>query len=600
MSRQRAGRHSSVVLVAAPTSPPDRLADGGGDVGGLGFAQVAGSPACRVRAASPTKATAGPAGGPAPAVETAARTRAGTPALLGDEPAERVVDPVEDGATVRKLLVSCSTVRRPCRGPAGTWRCRPGGSGRSTASGRRRRTAPGVDRRPPTTVLVAGVGVGRGDEHGQLDLDRVGVLELVEQQPLVALAQRGAHAHTVRRVAQHRPGEHEQVVELELAGSPRSSAASTVKRASSSANRSRHGLLDASRDWSQRRLDGLHAASRDRRPLPGQLRLLAAPALKRGASHEQLEAGVVVGGARAALGAHAADAPELDRSLSSSRCSRRPGRRRRRARRSKGRQVERRHLGRPGPGPARPRGPSCAPNCTATSWRWSSRGAGREQQAQRRSSVVVLDDPVDERLPALLEGQLGARSRRARRRGREPGLDRVLGEDPLGEGVQRADGGPVETSRPARHARRRRRAPGARPRIAVGELAGRLLGERDGGDAVGRDAGFDEGDEPVDQTVVLPDRPRPRGTSCRRGRWRSQAAGLVSVGRVIASSTSGSAEPDVAVEDRVEPLALPVAARLGGAQPVGRAVPAVDADVRPESRTAGPGTGRRGCRRRWR
>ena len=83
----------------------------------------------------------------------------------------------------------------------GRWRCRPGGSGRSTASGRRRRT--GARARPATSShgSVAGrrlVGVGGGDAHGELDLDRVGVLELVEQQPLVAAVQRPARRGRAR------------------------------------------------------------------------------------------------------------------------------------------------------------------------------------------------------------------------------------------------------------------------------------------------------------------------------------------------------------------------------------------------------------------
>ncbi len=55
------------------------------------------------------------------------------------------------------------------------------------------------------------------DPGGELDLDRVGVLELVEQQPLVVLVQRGAD---VRVAAQQVAREHEQVVELQLALTP--------------------------------------------------------------------------------------------------------------------------------------------------------------------------------------------------------------------------------------------------------------------------------------------------------------------------------------------------------------------------------------------
>jgi hypothetical protein len=41
------------------------------------------------------------------------------------------------------------------------------------------------------------VGVAGGDAHGQLDLDGVGVLELVEEQALVAVVQAAAHLGAV-------------------------------------------------------------------------------------------------------------------------------------------------------------------------------------------------------------------------------------------------------------------------------------------------------------------------------------------------------------------------------------------------------------------
>src|SRR5206468_2927753 len=58
----------------------------------------------------------------------------------------------------------------------------------------------------------------RPEERGQLDLNRVGVLELVDEDALVPLAQACARAQTMLRIAQQGTGEHEQVVELELAG----------------------------------------------------------------------------------------------------------------------------------------------------------------------------------------------------------------------------------------------------------------------------------------------------------------------------------------------------------------------------------------------
>ena len=55
-----------------------------------------------------------------------------------------------------------------------------------------------------------------GDADGQLDLDRVGVLELIQQQPPVALLQVGADGCAVRGMGEQVTGEHEQVVEFQL------------------------------------------------------------------------------------------------------------------------------------------------------------------------------------------------------------------------------------------------------------------------------------------------------------------------------------------------------------------------------------------------
>ena len=69
--------------------------------------------------------------------------------------------------------------------------------------------------RRPLSRRVSRRGVGRArDEHCQLDLDRVGVLELVEQQTGVALVQ-GSTSEIAG--AQQSARQHEQIVELELA-----------------------------------------------------------------------------------------------------------------------------------------------------------------------------------------------------------------------------------------------------------------------------------------------------------------------------------------------------------------------------------------------
>ena len=56
-----------------------------------------------------------------------------------------------------------------------------------------------------------------GDEHGQLHLNGIGVLELVEQQSSVAAVQPRSHRLAVHRVAQQGAGADQEIVELELA-----------------------------------------------------------------------------------------------------------------------------------------------------------------------------------------------------------------------------------------------------------------------------------------------------------------------------------------------------------------------------------------------
>ncbi len=71
-----------------------------------------------------------------------------------------------------------------------------------------------MERRQPASES----GIGGRDAHGQLDLDGIGVLELVEQESLVAFVQAGPHHRSVLGITQERPGEHQQIVELQLPG----------------------------------------------------------------------------------------------------------------------------------------------------------------------------------------------------------------------------------------------------------------------------------------------------------------------------------------------------------------------------------------------
>ena len=115
-------------------------------------------------------------------------------------------------------------------------------------------------------------------------------------------------------------------------------------------------------------------------------------------------------------------------------------------------------------------------------------------QAGRWLAVGVVEQLVEEVLPAFVEGQLALQLVEDVEPRGQPGLDGELEQDAPGEGVQRADRRLVERLEGAgAPSRRRRRAElGA---DAVAQLGGRLLGERDRGDGVDRDALVDEGED---------------------------------------------------------------------------------------------------------
>ena len=242
--------------------------------------------------------------------------------------------------------------------------------------------------------------------------------------------------------------------------------------------------------------------------------------------------------------------------------------------------------------------------------------AGRQQEQDRALELGVVEELVAERAPAPLELDAGADLVEHLDPRREPGLDRVLREEPLGERVQRADGGAVELveRRLAPGGYERSRSPPGRgggpyaaPADAVAELGRRLLGEGDGGDRRSSTSPVrDEATTRSTSAVVLPD-PAPASTNSvapssvaaprrrRLGVWRWSAMPCVTA---RSSSSGGATSCDVAARAQGRPLALPLPAELGRAEPVGVADAALDPErrergARDEARTRPPR-----CRRR--
>ena len=94
--------------------------------------------------------------------------------------------------------------------------------------------------------------------------------------------------------------------------------------------------------------------------------------------------------------------------------------------------------------PGSPRPPAAAPPCPPNvpqSHSCTSSAAGSPAATARYGIVEQL---VEQVLPALVEGQVALQLVEHGEAGRQPGLDRELEQQPAGEGVERADGGLVE------------------------------------------------------------------------------------------------------------------------------------------------------------
>ena len=147
--------------------------------------------------------------------------------------------------------------------------------------------------RPP--VLLPSGRIVRRDKDRELDLDRVGVLELVEEQPLVARRERSAHTGTLVGIAQHGAGEHEEVVELELTRAPAGLGAADGEVRQRRREHLQHRLLNVAAQHLAVGLQfgepSLHDVDADAEPV--DLPPVAADELGGG---EQLEPGVVING----------------------------------------------------------------------------------------------------------------------------------------------------------------------------------------------------------------------------------------------------------------------------------------------------------------
>ena len=108
-----------------------------------------------------------------------------------DEAFEHGVDPVEDGHGGPEVLLEVHGV--VAKSLAGVEV--DGHVGPSEPVDRLLRVADEEQRPGPgaQSAPVVGDGVGVGDEGCQLDLERVGVLELVEQEAAVVVGESGAH-----------------------------------------------------------------------------------------------------------------------------------------------------------------------------------------------------------------------------------------------------------------------------------------------------------------------------------------------------------------------------------------------------------------------
>ncbi len=349
-----------------------------------------------------------------------------------------------------------------------------------------------VDLRPGARAVgrIAGT-----EQRRDLDLDRIGVLELVDKQAPVSVAQTSTGSGTVLGIAQQCAGEHQEVVELEFArASPIGdcTGGTASERGDNPPDRrveetadERFPLLSepgnafpqavevgplglaAAVAGTERRLVGAEEAhafdvvKRGSEPLAifGELaearqhRVAVDPALRGGCDHriELFEPGV-------------------DRELG-----------------HRGRCID-----------AVEKVPVVVEDLGDRT-QVVQPHAGREHDEDRLLELGIFEQLVDEQSPARLERDTRRDLVAHDDARRQAGFDRELSEDALCERMERADRGGVELLERLAFALFLERAP-----HPITQLGRGLLGEGDRSDRAHRHAGCDEGDDPVDERRGLP------------------------------------------------------------------------------------------------
>ncbi|MEZ5262744.1 MAG: hypothetical protein R2755_13455 [Acidimicrobiales bacterium] len=492
----QAGRAPPTTLLAhrPGIGPGDHVGDGGGHVGGLCPSHVGGpGGAVEVRTAEQQRpmidAVAGLPHGPQRLVGGLA---AGL--LVGHQRAEQTVHPVEHGPDRAEVGVEAGQAAISAEPVAGFEEQRDVGPAEPVDRllGVTHEEQPArfdLQRRP---ARRAGIGHRGGHQHGQLDLQRIGVLELVEEEVAIAAVQRlpGGGA-----VTQHGAGQHQQVVELQQPGGPAGIGAVEHVPGEQHQEVAQQFVGDALHDAGAGLVHGGDERAGAHHVGPVLLAALAGDVL----------------GPRVA---HGAQGLQL--------ASRRQGGHGRRF----GQQIDRgpqvqlvlrvaallHTVGHVGHGPVEPierQGPQRWPvtvghrgqqvpvlvepgGCVAQRGLAEVLGFDADADQDRTGEELLVGrivvEGVGEALPAVLGGQLRGHLVGHRHPRRETGVDGELAEQPAGEAVQGGDGGAVGVGQGlAAPVELEQVGGGGEPALEVGadaaaQLGGGGLGERDGGD----------------------------------------------------------------------------------------------------------------------